>query len=145
MTVKEPTAEELKAMGYRRTSNRYRTISRIDRVDWLDILPDNIAYSHARMPGPANDYYRRVYSKDKLEVSEEVFKGIPGSGHDPVGYVPKEGDVVPEETVAILRKLDKWKKLSQGYCSSPQHRDALGEALGIIETLLSGIDPEKIV
>lgn len=91
-------AEELIALGYRRTSNKHKMISRIDRPDWLIVLAKNLRRSPAEfyVPGerePAAtwcDHYRRVHSKDTLEVEEAVFRAIPGSGYDNCGYVDPE-------------------------------------------------------
>ena len=89
-------AAQLIAAGYRRTSNKYRMVSRIDRPDWLVVLAKELRRSPAEFyapgePDPAEtwcDYYRRCLSRDTLErVDPDVFKLIPGSGWDPVGYI----------------------------------------------------------
>jgi hypothetical protein len=100
------TAQELTERGYRRTSGKYQHVSRIDRPDWilhlaahLNRAPADLFIVHAannsvgyttrgRVSGGWCDYYRRVLSKDSHTVPDrEVFRLIPGSGHDDVGYV----------------------------------------------------------
>jgi hypothetical protein len=113
-TAEKTIVEKLIKRGYRRTSSKYRVISRIDRCDWVDFLYDKV-FSH-RSPGirqavkafyegmpladfgfmeatvaleasRAADHYRRCYSQDKKEgIDPEVFRLIPGSGGDLVGY-----------------------------------------------------------
>jgi hypothetical protein len=85
-------AKELTDMGYRRISNRYRIISRIDRPDWIKWLEDK-GFMISFPLGSTADFYRRVFSKDKIEgVKLSVYKKIPPSGHDYVGYVILEDD-----------------------------------------------------
>lgn len=95
----ETEAKKLIAQGYRRTSNRYRMVSRIDHPDWITILAKHLHRSPAELYVPGEDHvsatwcdhYRRVLSKDTLEgLPEEVFKLIPGSGWDPCGYCEKD-------------------------------------------------------
>lgn len=84
------------ASGYRRVSNRYRLVARIDRPDWIDILARDLLRSPAEfyVPGakePAGmwaDHYRRCFSRDTLTLDPDVFYQIPTSCHDPVGFVP---------------------------------------------------------
>lgn len=89
-------AERLTALGYRRTSNKHRMVSRIDRPDWLEVLARSMRRSVAEFcdldTGEVSpswcDHYRRVYSEDTMIVEDpEVFKLVPTSGHDSVGYV----------------------------------------------------------
>jgi hypothetical protein len=96
----EPTtdlsAAELIARGYRRTSNAWRMVSRIDRPDWVDVLARSLHRAPADfyVPGAARpagnwcDYYRRCVSKDTLTVSAETIGQIPSSGFDDCGYIP---------------------------------------------------------
>lgn len=89
------TGEQATAMGYRRTSNRYLICSRIDRADWLDVLAKELGRSPAQffVPGAREpegcwgDYYRRVISRDKIELREAEFRKVPGSDHDDCGYI----------------------------------------------------------
>lgn len=99
-TVPFKTAEDLIRRGYRRVSNKYRIVSRIDRPDWREFMAKEHApwdpqgdgmgwvFLLGRQAGSAEDHYRSVYSKDNIEnIPNEIFKQIPGSGYDPVGYV----------------------------------------------------------
>lgn len=78
-------AQDLYAKGYRRTSNAFCIVSRIDRDDWLDVLAKERYCSRAdfyNVDGTGigdqhRDYYVRVYSKDKHTVAPEVVKLIP--------------------------------------------------------------------
>lgn len=99
------TAVELAAMGYRRVSNKYLTVSRVDRPDWKYVL----AKTHvqglswvAALGHDAPDMYRRCVSKDKLTVPEEVFRKVPGSGWDPKdpGYIE-----VQEPSLSVKREF----------------------------------------
>lgn len=94
----EPTtqlsAAELVRLGYRRTSNAYRLVSRVDRADWADVLakalhraPADFYLPDGKPSGSWTDYYRRVHSNDTRTVSAEVLKDIPTSSHDPVAYI----------------------------------------------------------
>lgn len=83
--------KELIAAGYRRTSNKYGLISRIDRPDWRDVI---IATTHQTVetmrkatPGMWEDHYRRCHSKDQIELGAWRGKKIPTSNWDPVGFV----------------------------------------------------------
>lgn len=91
----EHTAAELIAKGYRRTSNKYRMVSRIDRADWLTVLavhcrraPADFYEIGAENPsGNWCGFYRRVLSKDTIEgLDPEVFKEIPSSDWDDCGF-----------------------------------------------------------
>lgn len=80
------TAHELTKKGYRKTSNAYCIVSRIDREDWLDMLAKQRRCSKAdfyNIDGSGvgdrhRDYYIRVFSKDKLTVSPKVMKLMKG-------------------------------------------------------------------
>ena len=77
-------AGELNRLGYRRISNRYKLVARIDRDDWLDVLALQLRCCRADFykldgTGIANnwkDHYIRVYSEDKLTVSPAVYAKI---------------------------------------------------------------------
>jgi len=105
------SAAELTRLGYRRVSNAYQHVSRIDREDWilklaahLDRAPADLFIVHEHREGPGVhyrvgkrvsggwcDYYRRCLSKDTLTISDlATFRAIPGSGHDDCGYVDPE-------------------------------------------------------
>jgi hypothetical protein len=90
--TREPTtdlsAEELVRRGYRRTSNAYCMVSRIDRGDWLEVMAKRLRCKADELdPKKWADFYRRVYSQDNLTVAPAVFRKIPTSNHDPVGFV----------------------------------------------------------
>jgi hypothetical protein len=76
---------ELTRQGYRRISNSYCMIARIDRDDWLDVLAAERRCSRAdfyNIDGSGvgdqhKDYYIRSHSKDILTVSPELIRKIP--------------------------------------------------------------------
>lgn len=76
------TAGELMKKGYRKTSNAYCMVSRIDREDWLDVLASQRRCSRAdfyNVDGSGigdqhRDHYVRVFSKDKLTVHPMVLR-----------------------------------------------------------------------
>ena len=78
------------AEGYRITSRKYGIISRIDRDDWKDYMAEQHApwdieegRKWVRLLGDrtAADHYRRVYSKDNIELgSQALTLKIPNSG-----------------------------------------------------------------
>lgn len=116
LTESECTAEAQKftAQGYRKISNKYRIIARIDCENWVDIIYEE-AFKH-RKPGicdavkaiydgidphdlgfskdlaileakSAADHYRRCFSKDSIEgVDYRTFKLIPTSNWNDTGY-----------------------------------------------------------
>lgn len=75
-------AGDLMQKGYRKTSNAYCLVSRIDRDDWLDVLAKERFCSRADFynvdgSGIGNqhrDYYVRVHSQDNLTVSPAILK-----------------------------------------------------------------------
>lgn len=85
------------ARGYRRVSNKYGTVARVDRPDWLEVLAESMGRCVADfyIRGKVNelghgwaDHYRRCYSKDTIDLPPAIAKLVPGSGSDPVGYAP---------------------------------------------------------
>lgn len=88
-------ANTLMRMGYRRTSNSARMVSRIDRSDWKEYMakkhsPWNIEQGMEWVEAlgvGAPDYYRRVYGEDKVILNPSLYKLIKGSNHDPIGYI----------------------------------------------------------
>lgn len=81
------TAEEATRRGYRRTSIKHNTVSRVDTPRWrerMGLKPGTDAYLHA-----SPDQYRRVYSKDQLVLTPEECRGVPTSSHDETGFVPE--------------------------------------------------------
>lgn len=73
-------AGELTMKGYRKVSNAYCRVARIDREDWLDVLADQRRCSRAdfyNVDGSGvgdqhRDHYVRVFSKDVLTVHPRV-------------------------------------------------------------------------
>lgn len=75
------TAEEYIAQGYRVTSRKHRTISRIDRSDWKEFLLEKYPnWVGVLSDTQIADHYRRIYSKDDLTVSVGIIKKMPNSG-----------------------------------------------------------------
>ena len=110
-------AQKLIDQGYRKVSNKFRTISRIDRKDWVPFIYKNhfgyndigigkaVETFYAGMPIEefgfmeesvmyeakmiANNF-RRCHSKDKIEdVPIEIFSQIPSSDWDLTGFCEK--------------------------------------------------------
>ena len=80
------TAGELMRKGYRKTSNAYCMVSRVDREDWLEVLA---AQRHCSVADFYNvdgsgvrdshrDHYIRTFSEDTLTVSPKVMKLMKG-------------------------------------------------------------------
>lgn len=75
-------AHELMEQGYRRVSNAYCQVARIDREDWLEVLArqrncsiaDFYNIDGSGVPNNHRDHYVRVFSKDVLTVAPEVIK-----------------------------------------------------------------------
>lgn len=75
-------AGELMQKGYRKTSNAYCHVSRIDREDWLQVLAKEMHcavadfYSRDGFGVRDNwrDHYVRCYSKDTLTVHPLILK-----------------------------------------------------------------------
>lgn len=92
-------AQELIERGYRRVSNRGQIVARVDRADWKEHMAQRHAPWDPKGEGmrfverlekenAAADHYRRVYSTDwKYVHNTKIFRQIPNSRHDPVGYV----------------------------------------------------------
>ena len=89
---KEPTeleaillATELMNKGYRRTSNAYCLVTRIDREDWVEKLArerhcsvaDFYNVDGSGIGNQHRDYYVRCHSKDQHTVHPAVLKHIP--------------------------------------------------------------------
>lgn len=89
------TGEEATARGYRRVSNRYRWVARVDRPDFVQVLAKHLRHpvsffltnSEKNVQAQWCDHYRRVYSCDVVILREREYEKVPASGHDPVGYV----------------------------------------------------------
>lgn len=85
--------------GYRRTSNAFGHVARVDREDWQEWMARKHApwdpegegagwVSSGLRDGSSADFYRRIYSRDKKVLPRELARRIPSSNHDPVGFVP---------------------------------------------------------
>ena len=78
-------AQDLISQGYRRTSNAYCIVSRIDREDWLTVMAKErhltIADFHnldgSGVPDHHRDHYVRVHSKDNHTVHPAILRLIP--------------------------------------------------------------------
>ncbi len=93
-------ASLLTRMGYRRVSNSSCTVARVDKPDWQkDILAINPAILLGH-DGGAN-HYRRALSEDKIKLEDSVYKLVPGSNHDPVGFINENGEDL-RCTIALL-------------------------------------------
>jgi hypothetical protein len=97
------TGERATELGYCRVSNRYRTVARIDRPDWVEFMAEQMMRAPADFivrSGPHKgevsdgwcDFYRRSYSHDQLVLTEAEFKKVPTSCGNAMGYVPKPHD-----------------------------------------------------
>jgi len=79
------SSEELIKLGYRRVSNAYCLVARIDREDWLDVLAlargcsvaDFYSKDGSGVSDRHRDYYCRVHSKDELTVHPSQIRQIP--------------------------------------------------------------------
>jgi hypothetical protein len=84
-------AEELMAMGYRRTSNRHRIVSRIDRPDWALPIAQTTSTRSVDViyadPSCWEDYYRRCCSKDKITIDSYTSAHMKGSSGQVTGYI----------------------------------------------------------
>ena len=78
-------AQGLLSKGYRKTSNAYCMVSRIDRDDWLDVLAGKMNCCRADFynkdgSGVSDrwrDHYIRSYSNDKLIIHPDIIRFIP--------------------------------------------------------------------
>ena len=75
--LKQLPWKELKSMGYRMTSRKYGCISRIDSPDWREKTNDE-------------NQYRRVHSKDSIDVGFYKANKCGTSEWDKTGYIKLE-------------------------------------------------------
>jgi hypothetical protein len=76
---------DLYSKGYRRVSNAYCRVARIDREDWLTVLAEQRRCSIAHfynvdgsgISDQHRDHYVRCHSKDVLTVSPAISRKIP--------------------------------------------------------------------
>ena len=95
-------AAALVKQGYRRISNKFCLASRIDRLDWREVMAqdhapwdwqgEGLTWVNCLGTGGAADFYRRCLSKDNVKMDEEVSRMVPTSNHDNCGYIHKPGD-----------------------------------------------------
>lgn len=88
--------KNLVAAGYALTSNRHGMISRIDREDWREYMAkkhcawdaegEGMAWVDSLGSRGAADHYRRVYSRDTLEVGAYA-KHFPKSAFGPTRFI----------------------------------------------------------
>lgn len=77
--------KELTDKGYRRTSNAYCHISRIDRPDWLTVMATAMHTCVANfyntdgsgVPNSWKNHYVRSYSEDNHTVHPDIVRKIP--------------------------------------------------------------------
>lgn len=81
------TAQDLFRAGYYPLSNKYRTVARIDRTDWVTWMADQYRrapadfYVHENGQGPTSNtgqwgrHYCAVFSKDKIEGVDPIVYG----------------------------------------------------------------------
>lgn len=78
-------AQNLIDLGYRKTSNAYCLVTRIDRDDWMDVMARQLRCSRAdfyNLDGSGisdhwRDHYVRCYSNDSHTVHPAILKRIP--------------------------------------------------------------------
>lgn len=87
LTENELLRIKLRRMGYRRISNKFGMVARIDRPDWLDVMLKAHPNWKSSEVSMIADYYRRCVTKDVLTVPLEVSRFIPSSNHDSTGYI----------------------------------------------------------
>jgi hypothetical protein len=92
------TAADIKALiqkGYCRTLGKYGLVSRIDRADWKEhmakehspwSIKDGLAWVKVLGATGAEDQFRRVDSRDTLEVGAALGKLFPPSGGTVTGF-----------------------------------------------------------
>jgi hypothetical protein len=96
----EEIARVLIDSGYRKTSNKYRIVARVDVEQ-----PPKECFSQHHGGYFGDDYYRRCHSKDKLVLPYEVFRLIPTSGHSDTGCMPRSAAL--PEALAAAKVLEK--------------------------------------
>ena len=92
MSDEQRSNDELIRLGYRCTSRKYGILARIDRPDWVEFLKHELMREDEEgLPnlgdGGWEDFYRRVHSKDKIEISPARARKFPTSCWDPIGFV----------------------------------------------------------
>lgn len=106
-TVQHMVAD-ITAQGYRRISNKYGTVARVDREDWVQVMAKHLRRAPAdfyvlgedKVTWNWCDYYLRTLSKDKLTLPPSVAAMIPSSIGDNVGYVAPKSQGIGEGAAA---------------------------------------------
>ena len=83
----ETHAAELTSRGYRRISNKYGRIARIDRSDWRKQLDHRLRFASESVQACWEDHYRRMYTTDKQDVDPEIARLVPSSCQDYTGFI----------------------------------------------------------
>lgn len=98
----QAVCEYLIQRGYRCVSRAHGVVARIDRIDWLQHLSKELMVSESSLyvgsdiDPRACDHYRRVYSKDRVCLSdlreaclEALYdiRAYPSSMDDPAGFI----------------------------------------------------------
>jgi hypothetical protein len=81
----EVAAEFLRCLGYRRISGKHRLLARIDRPEWQALLQAHLR--RCSFDTGDEDWYRRVLSKDQIEVPREVYRLSVASNADRTGWI----------------------------------------------------------
>jgi hypothetical protein len=110
-------AEQLSRRGYRRVSNKYGIVARVDRADWLQFMAQKMGRSVAdffkvdepdTLSSGWSDHYRRVYSQDKIELEPaELGRLIAASDHDPIGFIDDDGVEKRQGTLNLIGEVQE--------------------------------------
>jgi hypothetical protein len=103
LTMTDDEVRLIISQGYCRTSNKYGMLSRIDRPDWKAVMEMNFRRTLIFGNGQWESHYRRVYSKDTIELGGNNGSKFPSSDWNSVGYVPLERDPAP----VLFRKEER--------------------------------------
>lgn len=95
--------------GYCRVSRRYGVLTRIDREDWLDVCLMHLCHDEEIPDFNYEDFYRRVLSKDRIDVSKYVSEMIPNSSSMKTGFRPKV-EQPPEVLLEIVKIAERMAK-----------------------------------
>lgn len=90
----------LTKMGYRRISNSSCTVARVDSSDWQNSIMEVNPTLLLGVDGGA-DHYRRNFSQDRIKLQPSVYKLIPGSQNDPVGFITEDWEDVCSKVVLL--------------------------------------------
>lgn len=77
-------AKALMKKGYRRTSRKHGSLSRIDRPDWKEVLKNR---GFSGLGSDAADFYRRCKSEDVITVPRLISDLVKSSSGDRTSYV----------------------------------------------------------